>query len=230
MAETGTILLVEDNTELNALNTRALKSEGYRVVSALSLAQARVFLDREAPDVILLDVMLPDGDGLEFCAEIRGKTDAHILFLTSKAETNDRIRGLNAGGDDYIVKPYRLQEMLSRVHAAMRRRRMRGQAEGDMVIVRGPITVDAMSGQAFMNGKNLLLTPKEFALLALLVKDTKRMLSKAALYESVWGQPLKGDGAALWKHMSNLKKKIEVGGSVTLVTYRGDGYVLEILE
>lgn len=123
----GTVLLVEDNTELNANNARALNMRGYAVYPALTLAEARVWLGKNEADVVLLDVMLPDGDGIDFCAEIRGEplcTAAHILFLTAKTGHEDRLRGLADGGDDYITKPFHPEELLARVEAAMRRRNM----------------------------------------------------------------------------------------------------------
>lgn len=123
----GMVLLVEDNAELNANNTRALRLLDYQVHPALTLEQARAWLDGNEPDVILLDVMLPDGDGIDFCAEIRGAplhTAAHILFLTARTEPAERVRGLADGGDDYITKPFHPEELLARVEAAMRRRNM----------------------------------------------------------------------------------------------------------
>ena len=129
----GTVLLVEDNAELNANNTRALKMLDYEVHPALTLAGARNWLGNNEADVILLDVMLPDGDGIDFCAEIRGlpiQTAAHILFLTAKTEHADRVRGLAGGGDDYITKPFHPEELLARVEAAMRRRNMSRPGNG----------------------------------------------------------------------------------------------------
>jgi len=111
----SSILLVEDNEELNEINRRMLVYEGYEVLTARTLVDARKLLSARKPDVILLDVIMPDGDGIDFCGEIRETTDAHILFLTSKDADVDRIRGLDSGGDDYITKPYKLEEMLSRV-------------------------------------------------------------------------------------------------------------------
>ena len=120
----GTVLLVEDNAELNNNNTRSLKLLGYEVFAALTLSAARACLHRVEPDIILLDVVLPDGDGIDFCAEIRGATGAHILFLTSRTEREDILRGLAVGGDDYITKPFSSEELFARVEAAMRRRNM----------------------------------------------------------------------------------------------------------
>lgn len=133
MEHKGTVLLVEDNAELNANNTRALHMLSYDAHSALTLAEARNWLAKREPDVILLDVMLPDGDGIDFCAEIRGAplhTAAHILFLTAKSDHADRVRGLADGGDDYITKPFHPEELLARVEAAMRRRSMSHKHKG----------------------------------------------------------------------------------------------------
>lgn len=123
----GMILLVEDNEELNVNNSRALKMLGFGVYPALTLAEARDWLQGNNPDIILLDVMLPDGDGIDFCAEIRQpplSVKAHVLFLTAKTSHADRIRGLASGGDDYITKPFHPQELVARVESAMRRRNM----------------------------------------------------------------------------------------------------------
>jgi DNA-binding response OmpR family regulator len=144
-----TVLLVEDNEKLNAINRRALEGEGHRVLTALTLVQARERLAENDPEVILLDVLLPDGNGIDFCGEIRGDTDAHILFLTSRTEHEDRIRGLDTGGDDYITKPYKLEEMLSRVRSAMRRRDM----PPARVIARGPLTLDVIAAHAFSTAR-----------------------------------------------------------------------------
>lgn len=124
MEPKGLVLLVEDNAELNANNARVLRMLGYEVHPALSLAEARAWLEKHEPDIILLDVMLPDGDGIDFCAGIRGATGAHILFLTARTEHADLVLGLANGGDDYITKPFHPEELLARVEAAMRRRRM----------------------------------------------------------------------------------------------------------
>ena len=127
MNSKGIVLLVDDNADLNANNIRALQMHDYKVHSALTLAQARAWLVNNEADVILLDVILPDGDGIGFCAEIRGaplQTGAHILFLTALTGYADRVRGLANGGDDYITKPFHPEELLARVEAAMRRRSM----------------------------------------------------------------------------------------------------------
>jgi DNA-binding response OmpR family regulator len=224
-----TVLLVEDNEKLNAINRRALEGEGHKVLTALTLSQAREHLVVNDPEVILLDVLLPDGNGIDFCGEIRGDTDAHILFLTSRTEHEDRIRGLDTGGDDYITKPYKLEEMLSRVRSAMRRRNMDAVKPLPLTLTRGPLTLNTVAAQAFLNGEDMLLSPKEFSLLLLLVQNEGKTLSKEILYETAWNAPMAGDGNALWKQMSTMKKKLGKGGrAVSLTASRGDGYMLEI--
>ena len=227
--EQRTVLLVEDNEKLNEINRRALESAGYNVLTALTLAEAREHLKRHAPDVILLDVLLPDGNGINFCGEIRGGTTAHILFLTSRTEHEDRIRGLDTGGDDYITKPFKLEEMLSRVRAAMRRREMEEAKSPANTLTRGSLTLDIVATSAFINGVNLELAKKEFALLLLLAQDKGKILDKAFLYETVWKQPMAGDGNALWQQISRLKGKLEKhsGGTLTISASRGEGYSLE---
>ncbi len=120
----GKVLLVEDNKELNTGSARALTMMGYEAYQALTLAEAREHLAKIEPDIILLDVMLPDGDGMDFCAEIRDTTRAHILYLTGKADRADIVDGLAKGGDDYITKPFNPDELFARIDAAMRRRSM----------------------------------------------------------------------------------------------------------
>lgn len=229
MDNSQTVLLVEDNEQLNEINRRALQKTGYRVLTALTLAEARVHLTETRPSVILLDVALPDGDGIEFCGEIRGQTDAHILFLTSKTEHADRIRGLDIGGDDYITKPYKLEEMLSRVRAAIRRREMEAAKAPARVLGCGPLALDMATQRATLAGGDLRLTPKEFVLLLALVQSEGRVLSKEALYEAVWGVPMAGDGGALWRQLSALKRKL-ASGDIELISERGQGYMLKILR
>lgn len=222
-----TVLLVEDNHALNEINRRALELAGHRVLAALTLNQARAHLAAHSPDVILLDIVLPDGDGIDFCGEIRGTTDAHILFLTSKTDHVDRIRGLETGGDDYITKPYLLDEMLARVGAVIRRREMAGL---HTTLTRGPLTLDATAMRAYLDGKDIELTPKQYALLYALVQNHGRPLRMETLYDMVWKQPLVDSGNALWTQMSRLKKKLEVNRHIALNASRIDGYTLEIIE
>jgi len=223
MASEGTILLVEDDKDLNDANSRALWLRGYDVRTAMTLAEARERLNEAEPDVILLDAMLPDGDGVSFCAEIRGATQAHILFLTAKSEHEDMVKGLATGGDDYITKPFHMDEMLARVEAAIRRRKIGVPLK---TVVKGKLTFDLIASQAFVDGANLLLTHKEFHLLLLLAQNEDKAMSANYLYENAWGQPMEGDKNAVQVAISRLRGKIEPAG-YDIDTIRGKGYVFE---
>ncbi|WP_051257911.1 response regulator transcription factor [Desulfovibrio cuneatus] len=178
MNKKGTILLVEDNAELCANNARALAMLEYAVHPAHTLAAARTWLAANKADIILLDVMLPDGNGLDFCAEIRGlplRTGAHILFLTAKTEREHLVRGLANGGDDYITKPFHPEELLARVEAAMRRRSMQRTNQAQHHAEAPTTVLDMHKLHAF--AAFYALTEKESAVLLhiLQAKNTRAM-------------------------------------------------------
>lgn len=223
MSHSRIVLLVEDNVRLNEINRRALEKQGLTVLTALTLAEARRHLATHTPEVILLDVLLPDGDGIDFCAEIRDITDAHILFLTSRIEHADKIRGLNTGGDDYITKPYRLEEMLSRVSVALRRRDIEKKSIEKVAITCGPLLLDIIAFQAFCKGNDLLLTNKEFSVLLLFVQNKEKQLLTEWLYETVWRQPMIGNSQSIKTIVSRLRKKLEPYG-FQIDSVRGGAY------
>ena len=227
MENKGFVLLVEDNEGLNRSNSRALTMRGYNVAAALTLAEARLRLTEAQPDIILLDVELPDGNGIDFCEEIRGKTTAHILFLTAKLEHENMVQGLNNGGDDYITKPFHPEELLARIDASMRRREM--DKKTVQVIKSGNLMLDIATAHAFLNGENLSLTPTEFSLLILFIQNKGKILDSTYLYEEVRKQPMNGDSNALRQHVSRLKKKLESAsnGEYTIFASRNEGYSLE---
>ena len=165
--------------------------------------------------------MLPDGDGIDFCGEIREKTDAHIIFLTTRTEHEDRIRGLSIGGDDYITKPYKLDEMLIRVKAAMRRRGMKQSPK--TTITYGELTLNTLTDRAYLEDKDLLLSQKEFSLLYIFVMYHSEILSKEQLYQMAWGQPMGDNDTALKTALSRLRKKL--GDLFEIATLRGKGYI-----
>ena len=227
------VLLVEDNEKLNEINRRALESEGYEVPTAATLTVAREHLSRRAPDVILLDVVLPDGSGMDLCKEIRQDTDAHILFLTSRREHEQMLLGLLLGGDDYITKPFRMSELLHRVASAMRRRAMipHGMPQGmedAKTLKAGGLTLNVVAGRAFMNDADLQLQPKEFALLRMFVQNENKIMSAETLYEEAWGQSIGDDKRSLQKRISALRKKLEEANSgYTVNVEYGQGYCFE---
>lgn len=224
------ILLVEDNEKIMEANRRALADAEYRIEMAFDLAEARASLARREPDVIVLDILLPDGNGLNFLQEIRKTTAAPVLLLTALDEKDDILAGLRAGGDDYITKPYDLDELRERVAAFIRRREMYELRTPDRM-TRGPLTLDLIAQQAYLDGKDLFLSQKEYALLLMLTQNEGKAIDSAALYETVWRAPMVGDGNAVWQQMARLKKKLEAGaGQITLTAARGAGYKLKIEE
>ncbi|MCL2018843.1 MAG: response regulator transcription factor [Oscillospiraceae bacterium] len=202
-----TVLLIEDNEKLNEINRRALVGKGYEVMTALSLAAARERLSQTEPDVILLDVVLPDGFGFDFCEEIRGKTDAHIIFLTSRRSHDDKLKGLSLGGDDYVTKPFKIDELILRVASAMRRRvnETRKRRSGTEF---GNLTLDSLTGRAYIDSIDIMLTKTEFAMLNVFAQNEGKIISAELVYEKVWKQPLLGDTRSLRKRVSDMRGKL----------------------
>ena len=222
----GNILLVEDNRRINEINTRILVKEGYYVESVDTLCEANKLIFEKEIDIILLDVDMPDGDGIEFCKSIREKTDAHIIFLTSSTQHENRIQGLEVGGDDYITKPYKLDEMLIRVKAAFRRRNILLNSSSKNIIEQGNLKLNTVSIRAFINGIDLKLTPREFSILLLLAESNNKTLTAEYIYESVWKTPLIDDKNALQAIVSKLRNKL-VLKNYNIRFIKGEGYVLE---
>lgn len=232
MNEAGMILLVEDDINILRTNSRILKREGFEVLCANDLASARKLLETNLPDAIILDIMLPDGSGLDFCQEIRPRTLAPVLFLTALDEKSEIINGLVAGGNDYITKPYDIDEFLARIKAQISLVRMnRDSSRVNDLLDYGPLSLDLSATRAFLNGTDMILSPREFAVLYFLLKNEGQILSTQEIYEEVWKQPMINSPSALWKCISRLKSKLEISnGSVSLTNYRSEGYVLEIRE
>lgn len=228
--EQKTILLVDDNQKILDANRRILSREGYLLRSAASLAEARRELEEHPPDLVVLDVMLPDGNGLDFLQELREVSIAPVLLLTSLSDRDHRLNGLRAGGDDYITKPYDLEELKERVAAALRRSALQERSV-PRAILRGPLKLDPVAGRAWLDGRDLGLTPKEFSLLMYLARHSGSPLPAEQIYREVWGQPMGEDVRTLRKHISRLKGKLETaGGGASLMATRGQGYELDIME
>lgn len=217
------ILLVEDNAKILRGNRRMLEWEGYAVSEAMTLDEARAHLTEEFPDVIVLDIMLPDGSGLDFIRELRKSTRAGIpvLMLTGLTTQEDILRGLKSGGDDYLTKPYNFEILLARVEALLRR----SERVPDR-IAKGRLTLDMAASVASLDDVDLLLTQKEFALLLIFVQNLERFIDGEYLYEKVWKQPLTNDNNALKSSIKRLRSKIN--GSGWQITWsRGEGYCFE---
>lgn len=223
MNEGKTILLVEDNRHLNAINSRALRLAGYRVLTALSLKEARERLAEAEPDAIVLDILLPDGNGVDFCREIRERIAAPILFLTSVTGVEQALEGIRAGGDDYLNKPFHIELLLARIEAFWRRDAIQQRRNPATALTRGPLTLNPATGVALLHGEDMQLTGREFALLLLLMRNEGRALTAGYLYETIWNLPLVGDPNALKTAVSRLRKKLE-GSGFGIIAKRGVGY------
>lgn len=221
------VLLVDDNIDILEANRRILTKAGYEIETAVTLAAARRCLKERPPNVIVLDVMLPDGSGIDFIGEIRQYTVAPILLLTAMAEKDQRIGGLRAGGDDYITKPYDVDELRERVAAFLRRDTMvRNDQPMQSKLLCGELTLDLGKSEAFIGETALLLSQKEFTLLLLLAQSEGITQKSEELYEKVWSRPMLEDSGALKTAVSRLRKKL-VDADLDIVTVRGEGYLFE---
>lgn len=209
------ILLVEDDTALRGALEELLCREGYDVIKASNVSSARSALNSEV-DLIMLDVGLPDGDGVSLCRQWRDEgVQTPILFLTAKDEELDVVRGLDAGGNDYVTKPFRMQELLSRIRALLRRN------QKETTVSRSGITLDKAKLQASRDGEVLLLTVTEYKILAKLISE-RSIITRAALLDALWDVDSRFvDDNTLSVHVSRLREKV---GSSHIKTIRGVGY------
>jgi len=219
--ESGYLLLVEDELLVQANNKKILQRRGYLIRQAYTLAEAREIIAGEAPRAIVLDIQLPDGSGLDFLTELRRTSNVPVLMLTALGTSYDIIRGLEAGGDDYLTKPYDLAVFLMRVEALLRR-----SAIVPDTLETGSLKLDPSSGKAYVNGGDMVLPQKEYALLQQFVQHTERILSAEHLYEKVWGQEMLDDDKSLKVAISKLRAKLS-GSGYTITASRGEGYYLE---
>ena len=217
-----TILCVEDELRILRNNYKVLAEAGYTVLAAPTLARARECLENHKPDAIVLDIMLPDGNGLEYLKELRAQgNQIPVIMLTAWNRNADIARGLDMGADDYVGKPFTYDVLLSRL------RKMLAHAERvPERIMRGPLTLDMLSGQAFLADEDLLLAKKEFAMLLLFVQNESKIMSGEYLYEKVWKQPMNMDDSAIKSAVYRLRKKI-AGFGYTIITEYGEGYRFE---
>jgi DNA-binding response OmpR family regulator len=207
------------------LNRKTLARRGIKTISAQTLREARQMLSKPF-DLILLDILLPDGNGIDFVPEIRAATAAPILMLTSKREDEDIVQGLLGGGDDYMTKPFRNDELYARIIALLRRTQMAETRSRE--ITKGRLKLDTVAGRAYLSGEDLLLAPKEFAILHLLIKNEGKAMTAQKLYEEVWKQPMVCGDKPIKNVVYRLRKRLEEDNSeYTVVMYRGDGYCFE---
>ncbi|MCL1794627.1 MAG: response regulator transcription factor [Oscillospiraceae bacterium] len=226
------ILMVEDNEKMAQLNTRLLNRQGYEVRIAYSAAEARDLFGRIKPDLFVLDIGLPDGDGRELCEEFRRESDMPILFLTGKIETKEKVNGLKIGGDYYLTKPYDREEFIVVVRNLLSRvEQLRKKIEESYIIKKGALSLRLDERKAYVNGRDALLTGKEFAVLLVLVQNEDRELSYEAIYEQVWGMPMNENVNALRQQILRLRKKLgeENEKSFYIFNEHGKGYTFTTL-
>jgi len=223
------ILMVEDDLEVLRLNGRMLRRRGFDATPAGTIAQARDLIATQRFDLLILDVNLPDGSGYELCRELRaaGHADLPIIFLTGREQTADKVDGLLSGGDYYLVKPYSFDELFAAIQRLSEKAAWAKQRLSEATtITRGPITLQIPSGKAFVSGRDAALTPKEFAILLLLVQNEDHELSGEAIYERVWNTALNKNTETLRQHISRLKRKLDEENTdkFAILNERGRGY------
>ncbi|MEM9711516.1 MAG: response regulator transcription factor [Actinomycetota bacterium] len=220
-----TLLVAEDDTEIRTALERILRYEGYDVVTAGDGAAALEALGGGGVDGVVLDVMMPLVDGLSVCRRMRANRDrTPVLMLTARQEVRDRVEGLDAGADDYLAKPFDLDELLARIRALLRRVADDGD---DEPLVVGDVELDPRRHEVRRAGESLHLTRTEFQILHLLMRNVGLVLERGVMYERIWGFDFEGSSRSLDVHVGYLRRKLEDGGHPrTIETVRGVGFVL----
>ncbi|ODU03633.1 MAG: DNA-binding response regulator [Pseudonocardia sp. SCN 72-86] len=221
------VLVVDDESTLSDLLSMALRYEGWDVRTAADGLTAVRTAREFRPDAVILDVMLPDLDGLEVLRRMRADTpDVPVLFLTAKDAVEDRVAGLTAGGDDYVTKPFSIEELVARLRGLLRRSGMTAARQGSELAV-GDLTLDEDSHEVRRGDTEVELTATEFELLRFLMRNPRRVLSKAQILDRVWHYDFGGQSNVVELYISYLRKKIDIGRAPMIHTVRGAGYVLK---
>ena len=217
------ILIIEDDEAIVRVLRRALAYDGYLVDVALDGETGLVLARDTHPDLVILDWMLPGMDGLEVCQRLRAGGNVPVLMLTAKDTTADRVQGLDAGADDYLVKPFEIEELSARVRALLRRT----QPERATVLTFADLTLDTSTRQAMRRGRVISLTAKEYDLLELFMRHPRQVLTRELIFDRVWGYDFGGESNGLDVYIRYLRQKLEAEGEDRLLhTQRGVGYVL----
>src|SRR5262245_42793565 len=218
------VLVVDDDAKITGFLRRALAYEGYQVEVAdggeAALSQAL----KSPPDLVVLDVMMPGLNGLEVCRRLRAGGDVPVLMLTARDAVGDRVEGLDAGADDYLAKPFALDELLARLRALLRRR----ESGAPATLRFADLALDTAAREATRGGRLIELTTKEFELLALVMRQPRRVLTRNAIMEQIWGYDFDGESNVIEVYVGHLRQKVEAGGEPRLIhTVRHAGYVLK---
>jgi two-component system, OmpR family, response regulator len=221
------VLVVDDEPSLAELLSSVLRYEGWTVRTAATGADAVRTAREFRPDAVVLDIMLPDFNGLEVMRRLRAEVpQVCVLFLTAKDAVEDRVAGITAGGDDYVTKPFSLEEVLARLRGLLRRANLtRAQSEGSLAV--GDLSMDEDAREVRRDGDLIELTATEFELLRFLMRNPRRVLSKAQILDRVWNYDFGGQAHVVELYISYLRKKIDSGRTPLIHTVRGVGYVLK---
>ena len=225
MSDATRILVVDDDPKIRAVVRRGLAYEGYRIVEAATGEEGLEKAREHLPDLVVLDVMLPGIDGLEVTKRLRsGGDDLAILMLTARDVIKDRVQGLETGADDYLVKPFSIEELLARVHALLRRR----QAPQGEILRFADLELDIDAREASRAGRTIELTTTEYNLLLLFMRHPRKVLTRDVIMEHVWAYDFEGESNVLEVYVRYLRSKLEDAGEPRLIhTVRGAGYVLK---
>jgi two-component system OmpR family response regulator len=222
------LLVVEDEPNILELLAGSLRFTGFEVMTATNGAEAVQAAQRHRPDLIVLDVMLPDIDGFDVVRRLRsGGTHTPVLFLTARDAVQDRIKGLTIGGDDYVTKPFSLEEVVARIRAVLRRVGG-GGPEPSPRMVFADVELDEDSHEVWREGRPIQLSPTEFKLLRYFMANAGRVLSKAQILDHVWNYDFRGDAGIVESYVSALRRKVDNVEPRLIHTLRGVGYVLRL--
>ena len=218
------LLVADDEPLILELVAASLRHAGFDVVTAENGAQALALTRRHRPDALVLDVMMPVLDGFDVVRKLRAEgNETPVLFLTARDSTEDTVHGLSVGGDDYVAKPFKLDELIARVHALLRRSGVTALPAPEVLAV-GDLEVDTDRHRVTRGGEEVDLTPTEFKLLVLLMRNPDRVLSKAQILDHVWGYDFGGDSNIVESYVSYLRRKVDTGDPKLIQTVRGVGY------
>ena len=217
------ILIIEDDEKIVRLLQRGLAYEGYEVDAALDGEAGLIKAGNHKPDIVILDIMLPGMDGIEVCQRLRANSSVPILMLTAKDSLHDRIDGLDSGADDYMVKPFQLEELLARIRAVLRRT----EQDRAPILTFSDVTLDTTTREASRSGHTISLTAKEYDLLELFMRHPNQVMTREIIFDRVWGYDFGGDSNVLDVYIRYLRQKLEENNAPRLLhTIRGVGYVL----
>lgn len=221
------VLIIDDEKEILELIHTVLTREGIdQVLTASTARDGLTQFHQEQPDLVILDIMLPDGEGYDICKQIRDVSHVPIIFLSAKGEESDKIVGLAIGGDDYITKPFSPKEVAYRVKAQLRRSSYLQPSQAEPVIKKGPFELNEQQAELTKNGAAIELTRKELMMMTYFLQHPNRVISKETLYQTVWGEDFFGSDNTVMVHIRRLREKIEHSPSTPefLVTVKGLGY------